>query len=267
MLRFARIGFAAVLGWATFIVTVESLDPLQPFRIIAAAAVAVSAVLQLWSVVTGWTGAGQVAVEDIESLMQASIVDMYQNHHLGKDLTQVSAHVWSVPLWYRKIFPYRLRKWLKGRLSQQAQQDHGWRPNLTRLASFQLPKRAPSGISFKKGYGIVGIAIEKNDPTHGYFVNFKSPDYLLAMSAGEAQWDSQATKLTRNLSYTDAARLAQKYGEAVAVVIRKRLTGEPIGCLTLEVSPSSDATIEGNQSLLAAISSLADLVSPVVDRA
>lgn len=265
MIRVVKLGFGVLLGWATYLVTVSSLKPGTAYRFLAALAVAAAAVLQLWSVITSWFGAGPAAVKQIEDVLLNRSVDLYHRRMVGSDLTAVSLHVWSVPLWYRRLVPYQLRRWARTTFSEGKQATWAMKPELRRLAYCAFPPTAPSGVVFKKGYGLIGLALDDvNGRGRVHSVNLEDRAYVAALARGPEAWRNEANALTKYLSHSDAEQLAQRYGQALAVAIRLRGSGEAIGCLTLEVKPGADVTLEGNKELAEELSVLADFLSPMV---
>jgi hypothetical protein len=136
--------------------------------------------------------------------------------------------VWEVPLWYRKLFPYRLRATLKrfvGRLSPKHGTQLTLRPALSRVAAIGLLKQAPSGIRFRKGIGIIGVCIANNDRAEFVTLDITDAQRREALnSTTEAEWLSYGPEITHNLKLADAQKLSHSYGQVISLVIQDPAT-------------------------------------------
>jgi hypothetical protein len=107
--------------------------------------------------------------------------------------------------------------------------------------------------------------LQANETSNVYWINFDDPDLTKALSMGPRTWKNQPIELTQNLRYESAKRLANRYSEALALVIQND-TGEALGCLTIEAVRGSGSDLHNNTSLLAEFGATADLLGPVLAR-
>jgi hypothetical protein len=175
--------------------------------------------------------------ECIEALAQQTLINLCENHTVTRDMMDLRIHVWEVPLWYRKVFPYRIRTFLrKKQRDSNAPTKWTLRPTLRRTAALGLLKQAPSGVRFRKGNGIIGVCIAKNDHSDYIYLNISSTIYRRALHAAtEDRWRNYGSEVTHNLSLSDAQRLSHSYGQVIAKVVQDSGTGEAIGCVTVSV--------------------------------
>jgi hypothetical protein len=181
---------------------------------------------QLWGVLD------QTTAERVKRSLQAGLVKIYRDKLYPDDITQVSLHVWVVPTWYRKIIPYSIRS----RVKPDALPI--WiRPKIQRLAMYRWEHHAASGLRFRKGIGIVGRCIDINDPHEALRVILDRSAFRGALR-NEDTWQKAPLSITHNVKYADAKKLAARYGQVSAIVLREE-SGEAIGCITLDLPPGS----------------------------
>ncbi|MFI5960152.1 hypothetical protein [Cryptosporangium sp. NPDC051539] len=262
-----RLLTSALLGWATYVLSITALDArVQPpiLTSLLAVVVAVSAILQFLSVVSGLLGSDRSPLAaEIESLLQDRLVHAYDQGLLGSDLTRISAHVWEVPAPYRRLIPISFRRFLRKTFSSQIQRL-AWRPKLHRVASFHLRQLPPTGIEFRKGKGIVGAVLVLNESHLVQVVDFRNSGFLTALAGGERTWHDQPLSVTRNLEYWEAERLSRRYEQAMATVIQDSRSGEGIGALTLEVADGFPKQLGTVDELLSEMRALATLIGPML---
>lgn len=81
--------------------------------------------------------------------------------------------------------------------------------------------------------------------------------------SSEDAWKGASARITHKLPLGYAEKLARTYSEAAAIVLRET-TGEPIGCITIEIPIDSRAHIRGQ--LVRQLTSAARQVENVLQR-
>jgi hypothetical protein len=229
----------------------------------AAAVVALAAVIQTVSALESWLGVHRNRVsEKVEAMLRIMLVDMYREDHFDCDFPQVSVHVWEVPAWYRRIFPFGFRKWLR-RLSSGDLRRRAVRPKLVRVASFRFEQQGPLDVWFKKGEGLIGTCLLANDKRQLHTADFRTPEYQAAI-VDEDSWRHARRDITMDLQLEDARLLANRYGQAAALVIQTDKS-EAIGCLTLEIPPEANELLEQRIDIKREMRKTADLVCQTID--
>jgi hypothetical protein len=234
-----------IIIWAAIIGITASVQPLNKTHLAAATIVAAAVAIQRISGVQAWLSRPKNSRKDrIEVIAQQTLINLCSGRVVSNELLELSVHVWEVPLWYRRIFPYNLRCWLRRMLRKSRESTtYTLRPKLHRTAALGLLKRPPSGIRFQKGVGLVGMCIVANDRSEYVTLNVSEPEYASALeSASEEEWRAHDTKLTNSLPLADAIRLSRLYGQVIGKIVQNTPTGEAIGCVTVSVK-TSDTTI------------------------
>jgi hypothetical protein len=162
--------------------------------------------------------------------LNTGLLALHRSGAYPDDITRVSFHVWVVPMWYRRLVPYRIRR---RRKPDDRRLPERLRPRLQRLALHRFEQHEPSGVIFRKGIGLVGRCIDLNDRNQILIMRFNSAPAKRAMR-DEATWANADINIHHNLKLSDARTLAQSYSQAAAIVIRER-SGDAIGCVTLEL--------------------------------
>lgn len=183
--------------------------------------------------------------EHVTTLAQQALIDLCMNRVISEELLDLCVHVWEVPLWYRRLFPYAVRTYLKRAITRKPLKYFAaWaiRPTLHRVAAVGLVKPTPSGIRFRKGSGLIGVCIANNDRSDFIALNVSNSRYRRALkSANEAAWTSFGPEVTHNISLKEAVRLSHLYGQVVAQVVQDSESGEAVGCVTISIRDSSIA--------------------------
>lgn len=172
----------------------------------------------------------------VKRALKSALVDLNQDRNFHGDISQVSMHVWVVPLFWRIVVPSSIRKKskVKSRLPK-------WlRAPLIRFASYRLEYHGRSGISrYRMGFGLVGICAAINTRNQHQIVRFYSHEFQEALLSDTA-WDESRLEINRGLSIDQGRNLARRYSQAAALVLQSN-GGAPIGCVTLELPPHSKA--------------------------
>jgi hypothetical protein len=227
--------FLALVAWlaaAVFLGT-ESPSKHSVLRVIAAVIVGFPGALALAGDLGRFVGAPSARTKErVKHILQSALVDIYREGFYGDDITQLSLHVWMLPMWYRTLVPLRFRN---------ARRDNRrlptWtRPALTCLATHRFGPHEPAGVKFHKGIGLVGRCIDLGQPGYIHSVRFDTKEFKDALDKDEADWRAEKVTIHQNLKLSQAQRLAAAYSQAAALVIRET-SGEAIGCITIELPP------------------------------
>ena len=241
-------------------------------RFLLAVVIASAAVIQFWTAISDRLelNRGNSTDEEIDPELRGRLVEYYKQGIFDDCLMHVSLHVWEVPLWYRRLFPYRYRNWAKRilrriNLGEKVIKSLSLRPRLHRVGFEQFDRAEPAGVPFRKGYGLVGFCIEDNDASHAYFADFSDPEVSSLLAQGKEAWKKEKrVELTKNLQFEDAKALAEKYGQAAAMVIRSRYSREPLGCITLSLPPGSSVDLKTEPRALEELEAARKIVIPLM---
>jgi hypothetical protein len=244
------LGAFIVIVLAAFIAINDDVKPVKTPELLATIVLALAVVIQRINGVQRWLAMpksrrGRL----IEGIAQETLAKLCMDRVISDALLELRVHIWEVPIGYRKIFPYKLRVWLKRLLPKtkfpKLSNARIIRPTMKRLAAAGLQKQGPTGIRFKKGDGIIGLCVANNDRSEILSVDISSPEYEAALAlTDEESWRQQGPDITRNLSLEDAKRLANSYGQVIARVIQDVDTGEAIGCVTISVRDTDDPSLQ-----------------------
>lgn len=102
-------------------------------------------------------------------------------------------------------------------------------------------------------------------PTEVLGADFEAPTVQQALTGGQAAWDLQPVTTTYHLVYEDACKIARRYGQALATVVKSPRTGERIGCLTVEVRNGYPQRLASLAELPAALDRLSLLIARIID--
>ena len=250
------IVFAAVviIVWAAIINIKASVAPLDSTHVASAIILTLAVAVQRISGVQKWLSKPKDNRRDqVGDLAQATLVNVCTGRTVTEELLKVTVHVWEVPLWYRRLFPYSLRNTVRRMLAWKIfSKLETWviRPTLRRVVVGGLKRHPPSGVKFRKGQGLIGLCIANNDKGEYLTVNTGSSSYRAALkSANEIVWESHGPKITHNLHLEDAQKLSHSYGQVIAKVVKDMETGEAIGCVTISAEAKSTQDIDLRKQL------------------
>jgi hypothetical protein len=242
-IRVSVLVAAAVVVLAAVITLDPVAHPLKNVHFYSGVILAASVAIQRMNGVQSWLVKPRSSrISQIELFAQQTLLNLCEGRTVDRELTELCIHVWEVPLWYRRAFPYQFRVFLRRRTHIGSPDSTRWipRPTLNRVAATALMPRPPSGISFRKGIGLVGLCIASNDRTEYLTLNIASAEYRNALNvASEAQWRRLNPKLTHNLPLADALKLSRSYGQIIGKVVQDVDSGEAIGCVTVSVKTTS----------------------------
>lgn len=223
------------LAAATFLATDKSADHVT-LRIAAAVIVGLPGAFTFAKSFGRLLGDPSEATQErVKRSLQAALVKIYRDNCYADDITRLSFHVWIVPVWYRRLVPYLFRKRVRPDASRVPK---FLRPKLRRIAIYRFKHHARSGVTFRKGIGIVGRCIDHNVAGRLMTVALDSQSFKAAVRGGEGAWRQAPVEITQNLRLSDATRLADSYGQVATLVLREA-SGEAIGCITMDLPPGS----------------------------
>lgn len=228
----------ALVGAAVFLATKAAAEH-STLRVIAAVVVTLPAGLVLWRELGEILGAPSSQKRNrVKRSLQSGLMEIYRDKAIPAedDITQVSFHVWVLPTWYRRLGPV-IKWWRRRRKHSEPRQR--LRPKLVRLAMFRFDHMPSSEISFRPGIGLVGRCIALNKPKDVLVVRFNSKRFQQALGNDDA-WKNSEIEIHQNLRRRDAQKLAGYYRQVAATVIREH-SGDPIGCVTLELPKGAKA--------------------------
>lgn len=246
MRSIATIALAVVVWAALF--GVSGAQSRQGYAVISAVVIALATGVRSLNGVQRWLASPKSRRKELyEGMAQVLVANICRGRTVTDGLLQLRVHVWEVPLWYRRFFPYKYRVWVKRKLKQHvpSHANRAIRPRLRRVAAYGLRKHPPSGVQFWKGHSLVGVCIANNDRTEVLFIDVSQQAYKDALAlADEDAWAATGTELTRNLTLDDAVKLSKKYGHVIAEVIHDPDTGEAIGCATISLREANNESRE-----------------------
>jgi hypothetical protein len=166
----------------------------------------------------------------VKWMLKAGLIDVYHNGPHRGDISQISFHVWIVPLFWR-LFPARIRR----RSKVESRMPSFFRARLVRFTSYRLEHKEHSNISrFRLGKGLVGRCAASNEESEVHVVRFYEDEFQEAIQ-DEPSWNDARASITQGISRELAIELARKYSQAAAVVVQKK--GAPVGCVTVSLPP------------------------------
>jgi hypothetical protein len=178
----------------------------------------------------------------VKRVLKAALVEMHRSGAFQGDISQVSLHVWSIPLFWRVVVPSKIKK----RQNVKSRTPDLFRARLTRLASYRLEHHGHSNISrLRKGKGLVGRCVERNNKRTIHIVRFYKPEFQQALISDESWYDS-LPEINQGLKRELGRELAERYSQAVALVLQAESC--PIGCITLELPPKCTINLPDNTS-------------------
>lgn len=239
----------ALIVWAAVITINASFASLSPTQFVASVVLAIAVAIQRISGVQRWlTSSKNRRKDQVDLFAQQVLVNLCMGRTISPEMLHLCVHVWEVPLWYRKIFPYALRWRLKCAVRMRGLRLFAsWviRPALHRVIAVGLVKRAPSGVRFFKGIGLVGVCIANNDFAEFVTLKTSSSQYSNALKArSEAEWHRYGPAITHNLLLEDAVKLSHSYGQVLAKVVQDPDSGEAIGCVTISARYAGSTSLQ-----------------------
>jgi hypothetical protein len=246
-IRLTVLVAAVIIAWAAIIGVTSNVHPLNKTHLVAATVIALAVAVQRLNAVQTWLAKPRyIRRECIEALTQQTLINLCMNRTVTSELLELRIHVWEVPLWYRKVFPFAFRNFLRN-LRRGAHDSTAWtlRPTFSRTAALGLLKQAPSGVRFRKGIGLIGLCIANNDRGEYLALDVSSETYRRALrSTNEERWRKYGKEITHNLPLADARRLSHSYRQVIAKVVQDSTTGEAIGCVTVSVKTDDRAVFD-----------------------
>jgi hypothetical protein len=261
---------AAIVVILAAIITLDPVaHPLKNVHFYSGAVLAAAVAIQRMNGVQSWLAKPRSSrASQIELFAQQTLLNLCTGRTVDTDLTELCIHVWEVPLWYRRALPYKLRAFLRRHAHIESPKSTRWipRPKLTRVAATALIPRPPSGISFRKGVGLVGVCIASNDRAEYLTLNIASMEYRNALSSRDDDWRKLSPKVTHNLPLADAQKLSHSYGQVIGKVIQDVHSGEAIGCVTVSVRTTSakDFNFKSSAEFRKSVTDLAVSVAPIL---
>jgi hypothetical protein len=243
-MRLVVFGAAVIVVGAAIITITDTVHPLKIPQLLAATILTLAVAVQRLSGIQRWLTAPASKREvHVKALAQRALVAVCMNRTVSTDLLDIRVHVWEVPLWYRRLFPYTLRGYMKRMVKLRIfSRFTKWvfRPTLRRVAAIGLIERPPSGVVFRKGFGLIGVCIANNDQAEFITLDVSSTKYRNALrSSSESEWEAHGPAVTHNIPLSDATKLAHLYGQVIALVVQHRESGEAIGCATISLKNGS----------------------------
>lgn len=247
-MRLTVLAAVAIIVWAAVLNIGANVHPLDQTRLAASAVLALAVAIQRVNGVQKWLSKSKNhRKEQAEVLAQQTLINLCMHHIVSSDLLDLRVHVWEVPLWYRRIFPYSIRQSLKRAAARNAaRRIPTWtiRPTFRRVAALGLVKQAPSGIRFRKGNGLIGVCVANNDHSEFITLDISNEPYCHALeSATELQWSNYGPEITHNLTLAEARKLSHSYGQVISRVVQDMDSGEAIGCVTISAKEASSSLL------------------------
>lgn len=168
---------------------------------------------------------------NVYTALGAALVNVSSATGLGCE--QLGLSCFLVPTWFRRVFPYRLRKfavrWLLPRWLAEPVANRA-APALRRVVRLRLSGYpAESAIEWTRGKGVVGKCWRNR---HDVEVNSYQL-YKDLLTCSREEWDNLHSNITLGLDYNEFKRIRGKYG---AVVVSPIIFDdhEFVGCITLD---------------------------------
>lgn len=269
----ARLLISAILIAAAVFIT-GSPEHHSFWRYAAAFVVGLQGLVQFWLVVADRLATSTPKQQaSLVAALRASVIDIYRARGTDGyplypgDITELGFHVWLVPRWYRFMLPYGFRCWLRHRTSVADQEKWARRPKLKRAAAFRIAPQARSGVSFRKGRGVVGTCLQLNDSDRCLPINWGEPERkALLDSHDRAAWQDASVEMNKGIQYEDAVELAKRYGQAAAIVLHAKDSDEAIGCVTIDLPHGIPLSLEEESGveLLGALTATRNQVQQVL---
>lgn len=245
-----RFLVAAILASSSAFLAATNTDEYEPWRLFAAIVVALPGAYIAGSGLANRLRPSEEAKSSVALALRRAILDLGEEEIAGwrvfrDHLATMSFHVWLVPIWYRRLYGFRqrVRSVAERTIGLEAVDPFFPRPKLERFVVDRVEELEPSEIHFRRGKGLVGICIERNRD-RAMIVDFETSDMKAMLSCSKEDWENASEDVTHRLEHEEFKRLADRYGQAMAFVLRETTTGEPVGCLTFELPPDSEIRIQ-----------------------
>ena len=272
-----RVLYALALGIATGVLADHAIRTENGWLIAMVAVAASAASVQVWYAAEPLLGTSKQRVATtriIDEFLRTRLLTYFQQglfkyptpRHLpdgteyNDEIMDVAIHVWEVPVWYRRFYSYKIRRWLKKHLSRstfgkRVVSSLSFRPPLKRVGYQQFNRKPSSDIPFRKGYGLVGDCLLENRENDALIADFRNPILSSLLAQGEEAWESASrgankTYDAHKLHFDDAVSLAARYSTAAAQVLRNPQSGEPVGVITLSLPPWSTIDLKTSGQIL-----------------
>src|SRR5690349_8364014 len=110
-MRYAAFLAIWVVLAAAAVALASSFSPsFRPLQLISSVVLVVSVAVQRLNAVHKWLSSGHNRrKESADILAQQALVTICNGKLLSDQVLHLTVHVWEVPLWYRRIFPFAVR--------------------------------------------------------------------------------------------------------------------------------------------------------------
>lgn len=226
--------------WAAAVMVGAAFNPFRTSHFLAVLVLASAALVQRMGTVQRFLTPSRGKRRAIQATVATAVRRLCNGRAVDDVSSSLAIHVWAVPFWYRRIFPYKARRllhWLVERPRFTRFAKFALRPSLSRMAAEGLTPRVPSNVTFAKGVSMVGLALSFNDPGRVLALDTNDRTYREALAMTSAEWDQiEDDEITRGLDHESAKKLATRYGQVIAKVVTHLKTGEALGVVTIGVA-------------------------------
>ena len=274
--RIFQFLFAMLLAIATYFLTYQSLKVQTHGRtqaeiVVSGIVIGIAASVQFISVSTRFLGLKRGTDKNIDAALWGQLVDFFKTKAFGKDIMDVSLHVWIVPIWYRRLFPYSFRLRIRKVTRKLPSFDSGGghfrlRPTLRRIGYEQFASRSRSNVDFRKGYGLIGhclmIAEGDGEKTRISYAEVRG-NFSALVGQGKEAWNEDNSIDKWGLEFEDAQKLSSKYGQVLAIPLRAS-SDEAVGCVTLSVPGSCTTNLFLSASVRKGLTTTQEIVEQLL---
>lgn len=223
ILRLVVLAAVAIILWAAFISVANSFTATNYVQFAASTVLILAVAIQRINGVQRWLASPKNRRKQlVEVVANQALLNLCYSKPITAELLELSVHVWEVPLWYRRLFPFAFRVRLKKTIRRKPLRFFAkwqWRPVLNRVVAVGLIKQVPSGVEFRKNVGLVGVCIANNDRSSVLKLRTGNATYRTALGASdENAWKQHGASVTHNLELKDAVVLSRSYGCATISV-------------------------------------------------
>jgi hypothetical protein len=253
-----RVGVPAVIAAASAFLAATGPSDHEAWRITAACITALPGAFIAGAGLANRFRPSEAARSSVALLLRQAIADLIdetvgEEQPFRRVVSAMSFHVWLLPLWYRRLHGVRRKvaPIVERVVGERRLAKLPLRPKLQRFVVDSLADIEPSGVGFRKGVGLVGICLARDRRNKALIVDFETADMRALVACSDEEWKAAPVDWTHNLKHKDFNKLADKYGQAAAYVLRERRNGEPVGCLTFELPPDAALPIQDYNAPLA----------------